>query len=223
MKKHFVTNLIVCLFVANAMQAQRIKKVFLDTQDSIVTHRAFKKKLAQAKGKVLEMLITDSDTLKVRKLFWREHQGRLNSIALEQLRKYLQRLTGEEIPKANYIVVNYYPGKDECNSPFFEKGRWSSYKASLNAYEIAVLSLTNASQYYFTHGQKPNPFEKTALIVHPDSTNLFKNVFFPYPFPCGSFVVIHPDGRYIKYYGEYPNQIILDILQANWELDFFWD
>lgn len=208
---------------SNAIHAQRSKKVFLNQDNEVILRGKYKKLLVKANGKLLDICITDTDTLKVRKLFWREHQGKLHTIALSQLKEYLMETSGKNIPDADYIVVNYYPGKDSCNAPFFEKTELKSYLSSLQAYEEAILSLKNVSRFYFTNRQKPNPFEKTEITVYPDGSNIFKNMFFPYAFPCGSFVVIHPDGRYIKYYGEYHNQIILDILQADWELDFFWD
>lgn len=219
MKKQLALVILCCLFFSGITTAQRTKKIFLDVQDSLISRRSFKKKLEKARGNILDVLITDTDTLQIHKLFWREHQGILNSIALEQLRYYLESLSGKKLPQNNFIVVNYYPGKDKCN-----QGGYAEFRLGMmNGYEKALDILGNVSQFYIHKKEASKPFETKINRSFPDETNLFKNVFFPYHFPCDSFVVIHPDGRYIKYYGEYHLQTVVDILQADWELDFFWE
>ncbi|WP_340199597.1 hypothetical protein [Ascidiimonas sp. W6] len=210
---------VLCLLMITGMAAQKTKKVFLDENDSVITRRVFKKKYKKANAKMLDLLIVDTDSLKVWKLFWREHQGVLNAVALEQLKKYLQKLSGKEIPEANYVVVNYYPGIDRCN-----KSDYTSFRLEmLEGYETAVDILGTTSQFYIHERDADSPFETEKNRSLKDQTNLFKHVFFPYPFPCDSYVVMHPDGRYIKYYGEHHLQTVLDILQADWDQDFFWE
>lgn len=207
------------VLMITGISAQKTKKVYLDTDNTSISRRDFKRKYKEGDANILDMLIADTDTLKVWKLFWREHQGTLNAVALDQLRQYLRGLSGKELPEANYIVVNYYPGIDRCN-----EGGYNDFRLGMiEGYEQALDIIGNTSQFYVHHHEATSPFESKKNRSLPDKTNLFKNVFFAYPFPCDSYVVIHPDGRYIKYYGEHHLQSILDILQADWDKDFFWE
>ncbi|XLS28885.1 hypothetical protein ACJD0Z_17025 [Flavobacteriaceae bacterium M23B6Z8] len=219
MKNYVIIFLIGYLLMSSEVTAQKTKKVYLDTDDTELSRRDYKKKYKKAGYQVLDLKITDTDSLEVRKLFWREHQGALNAIALDQLKQYLRQLSGKELPEANYIAINYYPGPDKCN-----KGGYNEYELEMmESYELALETIGNASQYYIHNKETMAPTGTKKDQSLADQTNLFKNVFFPHHFPCKSFVVIHPDGRYVKYYGEHSLQAVVDVLQADWDQDFFWE
>jgi hypothetical protein len=43
----------------------------------------------------------------------------------------------------------------------------------------------------------------------PDPEGIFEKNFFKYPYPCRSFVVIHPSGEYRSILGEFPDSQVM--------------
>ncbi|MDF2158499.1 hypothetical protein [Algoriphagus sp. CAU 1675] len=105
------------------------------------------------------------------------------------------------------LVVIFYPGKDECNSTgqhikpsFLKKSHQSLLKwtEKRNAVEPVYLF------------KNPHGLEKYKGIMEwqEDPEGIFEKEFFKYPYPCRSFVVIHPSGEYRAILGEFPDSQI---------------
>lgn len=108
----------------------------------------------------------------------------------------------QEYAAGKPIIVLYYPGKDECNST------GSTDAAYLKNKHKAVVRYSEkhntVAPFYFY--KNPHGLEKYEGIVEwkADPEGLFEKMFFQFPYPCGSFVVISPKGNYRAILGEYP-------------------
>lgn len=101
------------------------------------------------------------------------------------------------------LIVIFYPGPDECNS--------NSRDFDLDAMKKADKSLSKwadkgdaASPIYLY--KNPVGLEKYSSIMNwvADPEDAFEKEFFKYPYPCKSFVVIHPSGEYRAILGDFP-------------------
>lgn len=108
----------------------------------------------------------------------------------------------EEFLAGKPLIVIYYPGKDECNStgstdPNYLKNKHKSLLKYAEKHD-AVPPL-----YFY---KNPHGLEKYRGIHEwaADPDGLFEKLFFQFPYPCGSFVVISPKGNYRAILGEYP-------------------
>lgn len=109
----------------------------------------------------------------------------------------------EEYAAGKPLIVIYYPGKDECNS-----------SGSGNSPEFLEKNVKSVARYAEKHRalsplylyKNPHGLEKYRGIQEwsADPDQLFEKQFFPFHYPCGSFVVISPKGNYRAILGDYP-------------------
>lgn len=108
----------------------------------------------------------------------------------------------EELQAGKPLIVIFYPGKDGCNSTVFTDLAYLKNKhKSLLKYAEKHDAVPPLYIYKNPHG-----LEKYQGIQEwtADPDQLFEKVFFQYPYPCGSFVVISPKGNFRGILGEYP-------------------
>jgi hypothetical protein len=101
------------------------------------------------------------------------------------------------------LIVLYYPGKDECNSTGLGNTP-ESLRKNVKAVARYSEKYDAVAPLYFY--KNPHGLEKYQGIQQwtADPDGLFENQFFPFHYPCGSFVVISPKGKYRAILGEYP-------------------
>ncbi|SDA46712.1 hypothetical protein SAMN03080617_00548 [Algoriphagus alkaliphilus] len=101
------------------------------------------------------------------------------------------------------LIVLYYPGKDECNSTGLGNTPESLRKKVKAISRYAEKHDAVAPLYFY---KNPHGLEKYQGIQQwtADPDGLFENQFFPFHYPCGSFVVISPKGKFRAILGEYP-------------------
>jgi hypothetical protein len=101
------------------------------------------------------------------------------------------------------LIVIYYPGKDECNST--GPGNSTDYLAK-NVKTVARYAEKHDALPPLYVYKNPHGLEKYRGIQEwsADPDGLFEKQFFPFPYPCGSFVVISPNGNYRGILGDYP-------------------
>jgi hypothetical protein len=101
------------------------------------------------------------------------------------------------------LIVIYYPGKDECNSTGLGNTPESLRKNVKSVARYAEKQNAVSPLYIY---KNPHGLEKYRGIQEwtNDPDGLFEKLFFQYPYPCGSFVVISPKGNYRGILGEYP-------------------
>lgn len=144
-------------------------------------------------------VIVDSSA-NVHQLVLREEWGTLPSAEL--IYSNLETATGKSIDRNKYLVILYYPGKDRSNSSgSATPDDYARYDAEL-ARNIQKIAPTQVIHIY----KEPAGLKKLYgnLSKHyQDPDALIERTFFKYHYPCGSYVVIRPDGAYGSYFGEY--------------------
>lgn len=109
----------------------------------------------------------------------------------------------QEYAAGKPLIVIYYPGKDECNST-----------GLVNSPDFLEKNVKTVARYAEKHHalsplymyKNPHGLEKYRGIQEwsADPDQLFEKQFFPFHYPCGSFVVISPKGNYRAILGDYP-------------------
>lgn len=109
----------------------------------------------------------------------------------------------DEFRAGKPLIVIYYPGKDECNSTGLGNTPESLRKNVKAVARYAEKHDAVAPLYFY---KNPHGLEKYQGIQQwtADPDGLFENQFFSFHYPCESFVVISPKGKYRAILGEYP-------------------
>ena len=113
------------------------------------------------------------------------------------------------------LVVIFYPGKDECNS-LASTSDPKLLRSNFEAVTKYATKFGTAKPVYLY--QNPHGLEKYAGIHPwiPDPEGTFARHFFPFPYPCKSFVVISPKGKFRAILGEFPiSQISVALKKLN--------
>ncbi len=125
------------------------------------------------------------------------------------------RMLGKEeaLKEGKSLVVIFYPGKDECNSTGLQANDVSHFKKSYQ-YLLTGTAKRNEIEPVYIY-KNPHGLEKYKGIMEwiPDPEATFEKNFFKYPYPCRSFVVIHPSGEYRAIFGEFPDSQIIQALK----------
>jgi hypothetical protein len=153
--------------------------------------------LSFQKGKIIET-----------RLFPRSKTGTISQEIRNEILSNLQKVTGEVLNQSEMTIINYHHGKDACNSSGSMLNVWD-LKSAIAKYRRQIQRIGQTTQYYLYASQDGIKDSYGLIERHPDLDLLVEKTFFQYKYPCGSFVIIKPDGRYIAYFGEYSwNQVI---------------
>jgi len=200
------------LFLASSLFSQDKKTYFLNEKLTSISKEAFwdDENSCEATCNTLRLqynLDTADFYVKVSRL----HDGTISKDSLLLLKKDLELSSGSKIDSTNLIVIDFYPRKDECNSG----GSSTRYKTKRyhEKYLKKLHSLAPVSQ--FSIYGKPEGLERYGgfKIWKPDLNSRVKNNFFPLDYPCGSVVVICPDGHFMSYFGEYSKELVWNLVK----------
>lgn len=112
--------------------------------------------------------------------------------------------------KDDIIIINYYPGMDYCNSSGHKSNSYIS--AKYQNYERRINRVNNVKQFFvFTSKVGTEKYGKLKWVE--DKNALIESVYFPLHYPCGSFVLIDPNGNCYIYKGEYNIDDIFELLK----------
>lgn len=145
------------------------------------------------------------DSADQEKLIFREQQGQIDSIA--KLIKFLTSNLNIPLISQKLIVILYYPGQDECNSGGIKD--FSFLRTQYKEMEEELYTICQCKPIYIFKNDKGLNREKELANWQIDPGNLIGREFFPHHYPCGSFIVISPGGKFISYLGEYPRAYVL--------------
>ncbi len=137
----------------------------------------------------------EKDSVIINKLEHGKEYGTLSLDSLTKLRAYLKKISGKTLKENNIIVINYYPGKDPCNSSGTRtKGE---YKFHYKRY-LKKLKKKGKIDQFFIYKSRDNldKYESKYAIWHKDSRKKIEETFFRFHYNCGSFVVINSNGQY---------------------------
>ena len=154
----------------------------------------------------------DLDTAKYYVKTTREHSGQMPAETLQLLKKDLEATSQTAIPAEQLIVIDYYPGPDPCNTSGTTDKSW--IKADHAEYQKALHKSGPVFQCYIYSRKEGLERYEGIYAWYPDLHDRVRQLFFKMHYPCGSVVVIRPDGKYKSYYGEYASETVLAMIGA---------
>ena len=192
--------IIISIFYSTIFNAQN-KIIYLDDDLNEIKAKAY----AKSNDNNYFLEIEDNDTLfKIKIKHFKA--GKLSKTEHLNLKEELSKLSGQTISDKSKIIINYYHGKDKCNSsgnPKLAGERFISFSEKVNNKRNTVqLFMYKSSEDLLKYGQKINWVE--------DKNKKVSELFFPLDYPCGSAVIIYRSGRYKSFRGEYDLNRILE-------------
>ncbi len=149
----------------------------------------------------------DADSVFVNVSVKRERKGKISINLLDSIKSSLS--TDENYFTENkFIVINYYPGKDYCNSTGNEDFARESYRNFLRK----IKKIKNVKQF-FVYKSIDGTEKYGQLNWIKDKEAIIERTFFPLHYPCGSFVLIDSLGNYYSYKSEYNLNNIFKLLK----------
>ncbi len=188
----------IFLFCTGSLLAQEIH--FFDVKGNRITREKFEKLhdnrvnlgLSFQKGKITET-----------RLVSRIETGVIPQDLRNQILSNIEVASGKEINRLEMIIIYYYQGKDKCNSSGNKTATLEERKAYMAEYEKQIAKLGQTSGYSLHSIDDRDKDTYGLKKSYPDVDLLVEKTFFKYKYPCGSFVIIRPDGEYSAYFGEY--------------------
>lgn len=192
----FITGAIICSCAAT--QTNENFRYF-DENYNEISQAKFKR--IRATNQFLDI---PGDSANHKLLTEREFHGKISSRV--KLDNQFEAITGKKIIHSQPLVVIYYPGNDPCNSSSFRSREWK-----LNWYQQLEEGLEKITDFNLLYVYKDfDGLEQLSqeMMWIKDPEGIIEKLFFEHHFPCKSFVVIAPTGRYIAYYGEFPKEFV---------------
>ena len=143
-------------------------------------------------------LFYDLDTAAIGKVFQRETKGRFTKDQRDILYSHLEKISGRIIEKNSLVIINYFPESDflyyqglfQEEEKYFEK-----YSKMLKRYRYV--------EQFFIAAIENNKLKINGFDLIGDRGQFFENEFFQYYIPYGSYVIVYPSRRFVRYLGDY--------------------
>lgn len=180
------------------------KEYFFDEKKNIISENEYE----NIKNKNFEFLKLTfiGDSAKINIIERREIHGTINNELHKEIISYLNNISDKKSDSTKTIIINYHPGKDNCNSTAD-----TSYVNNLYLdFKEKIEIKKNISQYFIFKSEKGTEFYSKKIKWYSDNDRIFENNFFPIHYPCGSYLIIYPNGKYFLYKGEYYIKTILE-------------
>ena len=131
-------------------------------------------------------------------------QGTLSFNERHMLISELSNLKNIKIDSMKIIVVNFYiTPKDKPN------GSCIDHYTSDKSYKKSFKKKSNALQFFIT---EQNYFYDDANVVE-DKNNILKDLIFKDARDCGNYLIIKPNGDFLKRLGEYRQNEIINLIK----------
>ncbi|WP_243471818.1 hypothetical protein [Winogradskyella sp. MH6] len=183
---------------------------YYDENEFQISDSLYFEKVKQNKGEFEFLnLHFEVDTSFFRILVRRKKYGKLKQSEFDSLQKSLVGSTTKSGNK--YTVIQYHPGKDQCNSgnaevrfdkiTIFEKG----YLKKINK-EVGI------DKFWVHKEDERIDYDKVKSVKwQADVNRTVENLFFKLPYPCHSFVIVNNYSKnYISFFSEYHSGNIID-------------
>ena len=122
------------------------------------------------------------------------------------LLRQISEVTGRTIASDMPLLIRYYPGPDPCH----ESGT-PSLSTARRIHSWAEEQLAQPPVYLYKSGEGLDKYRRLGVGTwYADPNNAVEEIFFERHFPCGSFVLLRPDGYFAAGYGEYGLSTIKD-------------
>jgi hypothetical protein len=170
------------------------KEVYANDNLEIISKKEFDE--IDPKNQSFLNLKFDVDSMYINIKAKRIKKGKISTTTLDLIKLNLSSNTNY-FDKNDIIIINYYPGKDNCNSSGDKDLTKKHYKNFLNK----INKNTKVKQFFIYHslGGTEN-YGKFKWIE--DKNSLIKKTFFPLHYPCDSFLLIDQFGNYYVSRGE---------------------
>lgn len=200
MQKHYLT----LLFCSLSLFSQK-REILLDENENIISGEAFKERIKDPYK--YHYTIIETDTATVGKLVPTEEMGKMPEKERLVIIKELERLSGREISPQQTIVINFYFKEADINQrPCIDR-----YTAD-KSYQRFFKRNTEYAQFFVTEGG----FDYDKENVLEDKNGVVRDNAFPYIFHCGNYIIIKPNGRFLRRVSEHRQDQIIDKLNENW-------
>lgn len=150
----------------------------------------------------------ENDTARFGILYHYETYGKLNDSSYRYLRKYLGELKQTIIDSSDFIVINYLTSvPDEEQKRGGTRTTWNIFDRN---YTGKLKRMDDVSHFWISSLEKQNLkyFYSRRIDWLTDKKGVIPELFFPFEFTYGYFVIINPEGEYYYHLGEYAKQFV---------------
>jgi hypothetical protein len=190
--------LFLMLVSVSVSYSQKKKHVYYDEKHQVISKRKFEKLDDYHVNLALHY---ENETQFSSILVTRQNYGQLSREQYSTLKKSLspnKALTSE------FIVIEYYPGLDECNLkiPVANFG-----KIDRNARrKLDKIGTNDVFFIYKKDDRLTDEYEKLDSMWQLDKNEVVESLFFELHYPCSSVVAINNKGQYISFFGEHGDE-----------------
>ena len=203
--KGFISFTILFFTITLSAQTSAKKEYLFDENNNVITQQEFKLKTA-APEYTYTYIIIKNDTAVIAKTVLRREYGILSQEDRERIISELKNVSGKSISDDQTIVINFFYTNRTNNKTL----AYNHYPADAG-YKKFIRKHPQYAQFFIT--------EKGLLhkenYVYEDTGDVIRNMLFKYPFEA-NYIIIKPNGHYFRHVGEYRQDEIPDILQADW-------
>ncbi len=124
----------------------------------------------------------------------------LNKDEAIEINNFITSLNDEYLSKVEFVMVNYYPGKDDCNSTgmaTLDDIGFSNEKLNKELSKRKQITQLNV----FKNDDGISRWNKNRKWEF-DENLMIANQFFSEHYPCSSYLILHKSGKYYYYFGE---------------------
>lgn len=200
----------ILLFTISSTFSQEKKAYFFDVDlKTQLSEREFYLKRYLDKKLINLDLHFENDTSYVAILHPRKKYGKLSLPKLDSLKTYLNSISSKQKELSNHIIINFI--EETKDNPCAASRNYTGIHIYHNDYKKKLDKILDFDSYaVFKDKESTKGHPKRKIF---DKQLTIKKLFFNYYIPCGSFVVIKPDGRYICNYGEYGKEDVWGIAE----------
>ena len=182
------------------------KDIYVNEDLEVISKEEFNKN-HYTKGYLYLKYETEIDSVFANINVQREKKGKISTKLLDSIKLNLSSDINY-FSENEFIVINYYPGKDQCNST----GNKDFVKEKYRNFIREIEKNKQVKQFFVCKDiEGTESYGKINWIN--DENAIIENTFFPLHYPCGSFVLIDSLGNFYSYKGEYNIDNIHDLLK----------
>ncbi len=190
-----IRKLLFLIFLTPVLASGQDLK-FYDVNGTELTREQFLKK--QYSADYLSLSFQEGRNIATR-LVKRKNSGRLPPDPVKEIYQGLGAATGTDL-SGKLLIINYHPGTDPESGLANPDRPWA--KEKLRTYYRSLKRIRNKAQLYIHPASHPLD-GKGIISWTPDPGGIVENSFFKQDYRWGSYVIIHPDGSYLTFFGEY--------------------
>lgn len=201
-------KIIVLLFLVltSSLFSQTKEEVFLDENNKTVTKQEFEKKMGPPEYAYIPTTYEDENAI-IKKLVLRRELGIIKEQDRLDIVSALEEITGQQIDPEKTIIINFF--YEDLKNP---SGACIDNYSTDRKYKKYLKQQVDITQFFVV--EKGYIYSKKRAVE--DRFDKIRKMLFFDKFHCGNYIIIKPNGHYFKQVGEYPQDDIPKILEAEW-------